>query len=552
MFSGEVTNVILDDKYESSHRSLKLQYDGNVSYSKYFCLNNDNYGYSYFYNLTNTINNCEIYGNTYYNCRITADTQTTLDGGYFEECNISGYTIDSGYFLNSTLDTNCIWNYGYWNSPYLIDGVINPNFVPFTLDWNNGIFVDGIFGNSIDTIWKNGSFLNGEWIGLEWQGGKFINGTLIGVDYISSGETIVSRWNSGKFVNGVIDPVGEHLVWFDGVVNGGIINNTTFDKVNIYNGTFDNCVMKYGNIYNGTFNSVLLNDLNIYNGIFQYIYDGTTNQVIDRMLISKCKIYGGDFSSLNSITSTYLLLSHIYNCEIYGGYFNNMFFSYPSDFYNGKFDNCKISDALQLLNKAIIKIKKLFDGVVEKKVIVIYFPNGHPYSLSNVNVGDDIGKFIQLRGFNSPELNIDTQISDTHYTDSNNDDYDNIGDGYITIDYPGEDWFFDNTGVVYSKQCYTNHEGEYNIYNGTYNSCNIHQYNNNINIIYGLFNFGVMDFDQHNNGIYNYTEINGVRYATPYTIDYKANYNLLRERKLYYDIAPWDYSNDRFDNIFKK
>jgi hypothetical protein len=542
MFKGEIYDVVLDDKYEAYHNSLKLQYiPGTNTYSKYLSLNNDNVGYSYFYNLTDTIIDCEIYGNTYYNCNITSNINLILDGGYFDNCEVSGYTINSGYFKDTTLDNSCIWNYGYWNNNW--DNIQ----LPFTLTWNDGIFINGVFGtNDSNTIWKNGTFLNGDWLGLVWQGGKFLNGTLIGVDYIDGdGKHVVSTWNGGKFVNGTINPI-DQLVWYDGEVNNGNIFNTTFEKVNIDNGIFDNCYIKGGTINNGIFKAVLIYDTDVNDGDFTYFSGSTTPPVIiDSSYLSNCNIYNGNF------------IRNFFNkCDIYNGLYKDGYFYHPCDVYNGNFTDSGFIDDKVYLNKAIIKIKNLliYGTATIQKVIVIYFPDGHPYTTSNINVGDDIGLDIQLRGFNSPELNIDTVISSTHYVEyATSIDHNNIDFGYITIDYPGEDWFFDNTGLVYSEDHYTNQSGEYNIYNGIYNNCVFLQSSyNNINIIYGMFNFGVMDFDQHNNGIYNFTELNGVRYTTPYTIDYKIDYNLLKERKLYYDIAPWDYSNQQYDNVIKK
>lgn len=536
MFKGEINNTDIKNKYLDSHRTLKLTDNEDGTYTKNINLNNNGQGYSIFYNLTETINDSDIYGGFFYNCNLTSTNDNKIYNGFFEDCTISGYTINGGYFNNTELSDNCVWNNGYWT-----------NDDPFTLNWGGGVFVNGIFEGE---IWQNGTFIDGEWRGLTWWDGKFLGGKLIGVDYIDGdGKRIVSTWENGRFNGGEIEPVTQ-LVWLNGRINGGKIKNLVFNDGEIYGGEFGiNVFIKKSNIFNGNFKTEIfklsiISNSNIY------------NMLSDFYLLTNNKIFNGNFN-----------LNVIFNNIIDGGDFKEIRVHYPSIINNGIFNKTRISNFTTSCNKSflkrcIVKFKNLFisgDPQTKTKTL-LFFPDGHDFTIN------DEGKTIRLLGFESPELNITTTISNQVYEDGLGNTHNNVGSNYITIDSPeiDENWkttFFNNTGLVL---CFgiDNIDGYYNINGGIFNNMDIIQENDNININGGLFNYCKFNFDPTNVGIYNSSLINAIfscpnwsggnSYTTPFEIPYKIDYSLLKERKLHYDIAPWDKSNEKYNNVIKK
>ena len=248
MIKGNFSNVYIKSKYDNNYLTLSTKLINDV-YTKYLNLNNNDYGYSYFYNSTN-IKNCEISTGNFINCTISSTDSNTISGGYFSYCYIDKYIIYDGYFYNSVLNTNCVWKYGIWN------GDIGNTFI---LDnWYDGIFINGIFGNGTDSRWNNGKFLNGIWRGNVWLNGKFSGGLFEGngKNDSSTNKFIQSEWLNGQFTGGkLLNATGNTISWRNGEILGGEIYNLIVNGGTIYGGDFYNSSFKNATIDGGNFHT---------------------------------------------------------------------------------------------------------------------------------------------------------------------------------------------------------------------------------------------------------------------------------------------------------
>ena len=503
--TSNIENITIDDKYITDYLTLKLIYNEDLNiFTKVSTYNNSNYGYTYFYNLDNSIKECNIYSGIYSNCNISTISDKKIDGGYFSNCNIDNYDIRDGYFYFSNLTSTCKWYYGKW------DGA------EFTLNyWEDGIFINGIFGVGLDTIWQNGLFLNGTWRGITWVDGKFSGGLFEGTGYtvLPSNQNIVSNWLNGIFAGGTIQNSNFNtLYWKDGTIYGGEINNLTLNSGDIYGGNFYNVAVKNCNIYDGNF-EIIKDSLPVYNyfandkiygGVFNGTWNVPTANTCGFNEFSDSEIFNGDF--------TY---PAFYNNNIIndGNFVDGLFYS-PITINNGKFsgghDNLISGTTYQRsnqfkaekynLNKAIIRNILLIDNtntVVEK--MYIEFDDTHNFT------SNDINTTVKLVGFNSQELyNLNATIINSNlYKDPSNPIIvgstftyayiDPIGSNYIIVETPYENWYFGDSGLVrkaeYPNYIYSEPISEYIINNGKFNNTT---FNGNIRVNYGVFNYVTM------------------------------------------------------------
>lgn len=530
VLDGDVIDCDIIDKYTNNYVSLLLNYtDSTNTFIKYSNLNNNDYGYSYFYNLNSSLVNCNISSGNYYHCHIenTTGSEKYIDGGYFYNCLIDEYHIYDGYFHNTEQLTNeCVWHYGKWDSE------------TFTLNkWEDGIFLNGTFGApNQKTIWQNGLFLNGNWKGLIWANGDFSGGVFLGTGYTEySGQKIGTQWFNGKFKGGVMtNGAFNTIFWKDGDVYGGELNNVVFNSGNIYDGVFYNITAKNVNIYGGDFKTIkgttpkfnTFANSTIYNGNFSSKWCGPKYIISNFHPAILSYTYGYNEFSDSKINNGTFKYPIFYNFNtIYDGDFENGFFLSPTDIYNGKFYggylnkvgieigplNSSINIRSNLFNsekvtmsKGSIRSKILLNdsGVTETK-IYIEFDNGHNFNEY------DAGKVISLIGFNSQELyNTDSVIIEKNkYFDlskptsmlvsSYTYEYvEPIGDNYIIIEKPYKSWMFGDTGLIKKMEWTTllplvasASTDYYNIYNGIFNNSNFF---GNINIYNGVFNNATM------------------------------------------------------------
>jgi len=353
LLNGNLYNCDINDKYSNNYISLKLEYkESNNTFIKHINLNNDNFGYLYFYDLNSSsefIKNCNIYSGNYYNCSIDSDetlynngvpaTGITIDGGYFNNCDIKYAKIYDGYLYNSTLTRgNCKWYYGKWNG-----GVFNLD------EWQDGIFLNGIFGTGDTSIWQNGSFYNGTWKGLVWINGKFLGGTFEGVGKVENSRLVNSEWLNGEFRGGkMLNSTNNTISWNDGKVLGGELNNVIFNKSSIYDGTFYNVSVKNSEIHGGDF-KVMRNNLPVFNYFAKNtIYNGNFigdwyNPVVSGVSYLNNYALSSYTSGINEFSDSTIKngvfkYSNFYNFNtIENGDFENTFFYSPTTIDNGKF-----------------------------------------------------------------------------------------------------------------------------------------------------------------------------------------------------------------------
>ena len=71
MVGGDILNTTLDDKYPINYTTLLCSWNSVTNeIKKNINLNNNGFGYSYFYNLPSSIKECEINNGVFYNCNI--------------------------------------------------------------------------------------------------------------------------------------------------------------------------------------------------------------------------------------------------------------------------------------------------------------------------------------------------------------------------------------------------------------------------------------------------------------------------------------------------
>jgi len=425
VMDGDIENIELSNKYNLNYISLNLTYNDSENFSKVATLNNNTFGYSYFYDLNHSIKNCDIENGIYYNCSISADDLTyKISNGMFEECNISALSINNGLYKNTSLGDQVIWNYGQWENDQ----------EPFNLPvWNDGLFLNGVFGVDEATEsneWKNGYFLNGEFKGRIWRNGKFQNGNFSGKSWLDT-------------VQYPAFPQRKSTIWYDGDFNGGYMNGEDI------NGEYE-MIMLNAKINGGEINNIIISNSEFTGGVVSASTIKTSNiigsSIHDSIILKSSLKEGNVFNSKlsdnileNDIIST--TSEYYYNNIIENGEFNENNFINKTTINNGKFNSNIFQLGKKSLLKCVLSSKKLWDGAdFDTKILVTFF-DGHDFSLS------DTGKIIELGGFNSIDINNlnNITISDNIYFkpspssidingDAVYDTYPSVGENYILID----------------------------------------------------------------------------------------------------------------------
>jgi len=521
ILSGNILGENLNSKYNDNYVSLSLTYnEATDTYTKHFNLNNNYYGYSYFYDLNSSIIDCNITNGNYYNCSLeSSNSGNTISGGYFNSCEFFNYSIYDGYFYKTIkMSESCKWHYGKWDGN------------TFTLDyWEDGDFINGVFG-TLDsrTIWQYGNFFNGKWTGLYWMNGSFINGVFEGIGFHEGDKYTNSEWFNGTFRGGkILNLTGNTISFRGGTISSGEVHNTIINNSDINGGIFYNTTIKNSTINDGIFNVE-------YNGVSVFNYFNNT------------KIYGGDFDGVwyapslvnNLFFSSVTGLNEFSESTIYNGVFNYSTFYNYNEIFNGDFTDVMFYNSVVVndgifkggkshtvngvvertnifenrkynLSQATIRSKSLYynNNTILDKKMYLEFKNGHNFTLS------DTGITITLVGFNSQELyNKRVTISNNNIIDpskinpSNGSatQIDAIGVDYIIVDEPMKDWFYGDSGmvkkanyeyvsvlpettIIINNGTYNNTEfyGDINVYNGVYNYVTMR---NGINWYNGVFN----------------------------------------------------------------
>lgn len=396
VLDGNIFNVELTNKYNINYLTLKLQYDETTNtYTKFSNLNNEYYGYSYFYDLDSSIKSCDIYSGNFFNCNIIGDPTVTGScmNGYFDNCILTNYNINNGYFKDCVVNQS-EWYYGIWDGGFF--------HLPV---WRNGNFLNGVLGSlDYQVTWQDGYFTNGIFRGIYWQNGSFLGGLFEGTGRTDSGtgQQTNTIWENGKFLGGVMkNSMWDHTNWQDGKVIGGTL----------YNVVMNNGVIEGGTLYNTTAKNVTIEGGTFVGNYFSYTgLTGTYSTGYSHNYITDCLIYGGDFVSDLS-GHNYIQDSTIYNgnqnsSEFYNnniiedGNFLNSYFYLPITVEGGTFDTCSFQKKLYNSSKATIRKRTLLDPVdhlVDR--ICLEFKNGHFFTQSNT------GKTVTLQGFSTQELN---------------------------------------------------------------------------------------------------------------------------------------------------
>lgn len=307
-------------KLEGSELTFISKYDPNYISLKRFeqedgLLTNQN-NYSYGYNFVgydketeeiNEIFQSDIENGNFFNCKISSELN--LDGskksilnGKYENCEISNYKIQGGYFLNCKISENCewingtfenengedfgpdewnggTWLFGHFSGKTWKSGNFNGNDDTLFTDsiWESGRFNNGIFKNSEwitgyfdtgimeDSDWSGGTFNSGEMKNVDWQDGLVNNGLLEDINWsggtFRQGSIINCFWYGGQVESGYIEGT-----WFGGILNNGTVKNSEW-----HDGIFNNGLIEDTIWYNGTFNNGTMINCTWYDGTW---YEG--------------------------------------------------------------------------------------------------------------------------------------------------------------------------------------------------------------------------------------------------------------------------------------
>lgn len=292
------SGVTFESKYSDDYKSLKRFFsdDGLV-------VNNNNYTYGYNfvgnYNKKSYLYNSDIENGNFINININSDKKRKILNGFFENCNISNYEINGGYFLNCLIQSSCTWNNGTF------DNINGEDFKPEI--WENGSWIRGNFsgktwengtfnGNDdskfIDSKWTEGTFNNGIFENSDWESGNFNRGIFQNSYWsggtinnnaklknstwydglVVKGELINVNWKNGVFKQGKIT----NCIWENGIVENGEIQGTWFDG-DFYNGKIFDSIWSGGTFYNGTMDNCIWYDGLHKNGfMYDTIWSGGT------------------------------------------------------------------------------------------------------------------------------------------------------------------------------------------------------------------------------------------------------------------------------------
>lgn len=506
ILDGNIFNVELTNKYNINYLTLKLQYDETTNtYTKFSNLNNEYYGYSYFYDLDSSIKSCDIYSGNFFNCNIIGDPTVTGScmNGYFDNCILTNYNINNGYFKDCVVNQS-EWYYGIWDGGFF--------HLPV---WRNGNFLNGVLGSlDYQVTWQDGYFTNGIFRGIYWQNGSFLGGLFEGTGRTDSGtgQQTNTIWENGKFLGGVMkNSMWDHTNWQDGKVIGGTL----------YNVVMNNGVIEGGTLYNTTAKNIIIEGGTFVGNYFSYTgLTGTYSTGYSHNYITDCLIYGGDFvSDLGG--HNYIQDSTIYNgnqnsSEFYNnniiedGNFLNSYFYLPITVEGGTFDTCSFQKESYNSSKATIRKRTLLDpgdNLVDR--ICLEFKNGHFFTQSNT------GKTVTLQGFSTQELNgiTLTIIGNNTYRDPStfisgfvHPYVSGVTNDYIIVETGStiyKSYMFGDSGIV-NGDLYDLPVGNFILNEGTYKNST---FIGDVVVNSGVYNYSYMRSGvTFNNGVFNGSE----------------------------------------------
>ena len=405
MYNGNISKLNISNKYNDNYISLCVDY--NTDFVKYLTLNNNNYGYSYFFNMSSSIKDSDIDFGIFNNCRITSTIMSNIRGGYFYDCEILNNEISNGYFEETTLN-NCDWKNGKWKN-------ISSNFNTL---WVNGVFLDGTFEQGC--IWENGVFVNGMFKGILWKNGNFNNGVF---DAQAN-----SVFEKGNFNGGILSG-NSNINVYNCDFNGGVIENSNISLSNLKNGEIKNSTIK---------NSNILKEIIIKNSdIFDNNYVSGS--------IDSSNVFNSDFSS-NDIK---IKNSDFYfNNKINNGHFDNNNFKNGTLINNGIFFNNLFEIENDTIQQCKIKTITLLSGTTTfKQVIYVELLDGTHFTTN------DAGYTVELSGFENNNLNNTFTIpSISAYNDPTSYNgsfsvFQSIGQNYLLLDETTQN-YSDEIGII--------------------------------------------------------------------------------------------------------
>lgn len=430
VFGGDIKNTTIKNKYKENYISLFCTYNQtNNIITKNVNFNNTSLGYSYFYDLSNSIKNCNIESGVYSNCNLQSNIGLlNINNGYYSGCTFNNYNIYNGIFHNCFLNNLNFYN-GTWRNPEM-----NIPF-PSTSIWYNGIFDSGVFNGN---TWHNGVFNSG-------------NFGIIGGNK--------TTWYDGSFNNGSV----KNTIWYNGVFNNGTIEYSSW-----YDGSFNNGTIKNSTWYNGTFKSGEFIDSQWYNGKFNNgsIHDSTN--VSAKTYILNGEFNGGDISSKYILGGTFnagnIKNSNIYDANIFGSqlYMVNMYDGVISDTLLTEYSTIKSS--ITFASEVLVKPHSISSG----NFVKFEFKNGHDF------ISNNFYNLITVSGFSFNIVGLDKvhrlqsspSISDTNYPGGINN---MLGTNYIVTTTPFIDAYTNARGFIIAN---VKKRNRITINKGTFNTCN--------------------------------------------------------------------------------
>ena len=316
-----ISDITFDDKYSD----VKTLYTTNSFSSKFTRKKSTATVYKtkrYWYNI---IDNCRLYNCDIKNGKIDNSTLIGADSNYitdgeFNNCTISGYTINGGIFINCIIEANCDWNYGTWQN---ISGTTD-----FRADWIDGIWNSGNFTGK---VWSGGTFNDGTFSAATWKNGIVNAGNFYSVNWLDglvrNANFYDSTWATGTFNSGTFI----NSTWIDGYFNNGTFLGSKFSDGSIQGGTFTGSTILDGSIYKGS-----LTDVTINGGEFYGSYN------IKDSIISDTTVHQGTIED-----------SSITNGNFYNGFYSNVTFI-GGTIYNGQYKDCSLTD-LTIKNGNFVK-----------------------------------------------------------------------------------------------------------------------------------------------------------------------------------------------------
>jgi len=339
----------------------------------------------------------------------------TFENGIFEQSTFEAGTFKNGEFFKSTFLTGDAegGNFGKRSLKYPETRVASGSFSNvnvisaefraanpngsvvgnFEIDWNSGVFNNGLFGVYVDSasysesginysfrstwhdgIWQNGVFTDtARWRNGKFNGGKFTS--YFGYPFVtaasySSATADLFAWEDGEFNDGEfgLGSTGSNSTWYNGEFNGGIFtgrywNNGIFTRGKfigsgntstlLYN--IPNYVSQFSNDFYGLWNSGIVSEIKdkqIANKKFTQIPERefTKKKIVYQAEIRNALWRGGVFSHNNGLFNNSVWTDGIFEKGVFA---NSSFNPYINYLVNGNFqetiDDNGISQPTQLV-----------------------------------------------------------------------------------------------------------------------------------------------------------------------------------------------------------